>query len=154
MPTSASVGAKLTASVWNADVEAALGAWSAWPVAPAWSATGTAVSIGNGLFAGRYMQDGKSVVAQFYVFAGTTTTYGTGNYQFSFPVTPHASYIAETAMGVCVSRRSLRYNGTLVYAGVGIALVALQGGNLSQTNPGSWAAGDLICSGTFSYEAA
>lgn len=149
------VGAKLTASLWGTDVETPLAAWTSW--VPAWSATGTAVSIGNGLFVGRYMQDGKSVVAKFTITAGTTTTYGTGNYQFSFPVTPHASFVAEDAMGVCSWRRSARGAGTLVYAGVGIALVAMggaSGGTLSQTTPGSWASGDVICSGTFSYEAA
>ena len=156
MPTTAAVGAKLSAAIWNADVETGLGAWTAWT--PSWSATGTAVAIGNGTFSGRYMQIGKTVTAQFYIFSGTTTTYGTGNYQFSFPVTAHSSYIAEVAMGVAAFKRATRYSGTLIYAGALTALVnygaGASAGTLSQTAPGTWAAADLICSGTFVYEAA
>lgn len=151
MPTTAAVGAKLTATIWNNDVEAELAAWTAWT--PVWSSSGTAVALGNGTAVGRYMQDGKSVTAKFTITAGTTTTYGTGNYAFTFPVAAHASYVIEDAMGFCSVRRSTRVSGTLIWASSTTALVSLgNGGTLSQTVPGSWASGDILCAGVFVYE--
>lgn len=153
MPTTAAVGAKLTASIWNADVEAPLAAWTSWVTT--WASTGTAVVFGNGTVGGYYMQDGKSVTATFWVFSGSTTTYGTGNYSFSLPVTAHASYIAEVAMGTAAVRRSTRYSGTLIFASTTTVLVSLgTGATLGQASPGSWAAGDLICAGVLNYQAA
>ena len=64
---------------------AVLQGYSNWT--PAWTASGTAPAIGNGVRAGRYVQVGKQVHAQGSIIMGSTTTMGTGVYGFSLPVT-------------------------------------------------------------------
>lgn len=54
---------------------------------PAWTSSGVAPAIGNGTLSGRYLQLGKFVHFEMYFLAGTTTTFGTGDYSFSLPVT-------------------------------------------------------------------
>lgn len=160
-PATWAAGEFATSTKMNLEVRDALtNLQSAWvSYAPTWAATGTAVGIGNGTFTGLYQQIGKTIIARFKIFSGTTTTYGTGNWTFALPVTPSAAYVTEEAMGVCSFRRSTRYSGTLVYAGGGVCLVAYSAGvstgsTLGQAAPGSWASGDLICSGLYTYEAA
>lgn len=57
---------------------------------PTWSASGTAVSLGNGSQNGFYQQLGKRVWFRWQQFWGTTTTNGTGYWQWALPVTPAA----------------------------------------------------------------
>lgn len=54
---------------------------------PTWGATGSAPAIGNGTLQGRYAILGKSVIVQIAVQMGTTTTFGSGQYNFSVPYT-------------------------------------------------------------------
>lgn len=54
---------------------------------PTWSSAGTQPALGNGTLTGRYVQIGKLVVAELLLVAGSTTTFGTGIYTFSLPVT-------------------------------------------------------------------
>ena len=58
---------------------------------PTWTATGTAPSLGNGTLAGRYMQIGKLVFVTIEFTAGSSTTFGTGGWRFTAPVTPRTS---------------------------------------------------------------
>jgi hypothetical protein len=75
---------KYTGSAW---VEIAYyGAWTSYT--PTWSATGTAVSLGNGTITGKYMRQGSLVKVKIVLTMGSTTTYGTGFYRFTLPVTP------------------------------------------------------------------
>lgn len=52
----------------------------------AWTSSGTAPAIGNGVRTGRYVQVGKRVTFQWKILFGSTTTFGTGVYGFSLPV--------------------------------------------------------------------
>ena len=54
---------------------------------PAWTSTGTAPAIGNGTLTGKYFRINKLVVAFIQWSAGSTTTFGTGNYRLSLPIT-------------------------------------------------------------------
>jgi len=54
---------------------------------PVWSSSSTAPSIGNGTRVGRYIQIGKLVTYQGKILFGSTTTFGTGIYSFTLPVT-------------------------------------------------------------------
>ena len=54
---------------------------------PAWTATTTNPVIGNGTLTGAYTRVNKLVFAQYTLIPGSTTTFGTGDYRFSFPVT-------------------------------------------------------------------
>jgi hypothetical protein len=54
---------------------------------PAWTAVTTNPAIGNGTLTGAYTQVNKLVFANYTLQIGSTTTFGTGDYRFSFPVT-------------------------------------------------------------------
>ncbi|WP_327132020.1 hypothetical protein OG311_13600 [Streptomyces sp. NBC_01343] len=60
--------------------------WTAYT--PVWSASGTAVSLGNGTVTGQYMQVGSMVWVKIVFTAGSSTTYGTGFWRLTLPVTP------------------------------------------------------------------
>ena len=62
-----------------------LGVWTAYT--PTWAAAGTAVSLGNGTIGGRYIQIGNTVIFFINLSFGTTTTYGTGRWSLTIPVT-------------------------------------------------------------------
>jgi len=59
--------------------------WTAYT--PTWTAATTNPSIGNGTLAGRYTQIGKTCVLVIGLTAGSTTTFGSGNWSFSLPKT-------------------------------------------------------------------
>ena len=75
------VGDKVTVSFPNA-----FGAWTSYT--PTWSATGTAVALGNGTLVGAYCQIQKLVAFRVQLTMGSTTTYGTGQYKLTLPVAP------------------------------------------------------------------
>jgi hypothetical protein len=58
---------------------------------PVWTASGTQPVLGNGALSGRWTQIGKQVHYYGSLVMGSTTTYGTGSYLISMPVTPAAS---------------------------------------------------------------
>lgn len=60
------------------------GAWSSYT--PAWTATGTNPSIGNGSLIGKYSVMGKTVHVRIAMMAGSSTSFGSGNWQISLPV--------------------------------------------------------------------
>ncbi len=54
---------------------------------PAWTSTGTTPAIGNGTLAGRYINPQVNlIVAEIRLVAGSTTTFGTGDWRLSLPV--------------------------------------------------------------------
>lgn len=55
---------------------------------PSWTGSGGNPAIGNGTLAGWYMQAGKLVHFRISIIAGSTTTYGSGNYSLTLPVAP------------------------------------------------------------------
>lgn len=61
------------------------GAWTAYT--PSWTAATTNPSLGNGTIAGRYQKVGRQVTIHINLIAGSTTAYGSGNYNFSLPFT-------------------------------------------------------------------
>lgn len=83
-------GAALTAAQMNAYVRdnfKALGdAWTAYT--PTWASSATQPVLGNGTLTGAYMRVGKLLAFRIALTMGSTTTYGTGTYQFTLPATP------------------------------------------------------------------
>jgi hypothetical protein len=57
---------------------------------PAWTSSGSAPAIGNGTLVGKYIQRGKWVAGFAKLTCGSTTTFGTGVYNLSLPVTSSA----------------------------------------------------------------
>jgi hypothetical protein len=60
-------------------------AWTSYT--PTWTASTTNPAIGNGTIAGAYTRIGKTVLFRVNITAGSTTTYGSGQYRISLPVT-------------------------------------------------------------------
>lgn len=71
----------------NALLLAAPGTWTDYT--PAWTSTGTAPAIGNAVVTARYLQpaNSKLVIVNARILFGSTSTFGTGGYSFSLPVT-------------------------------------------------------------------
>lgn len=68
------------------------GAWTSYT--PTWTTPGTQPALNNGTLTGAYKQIGKTVFVRVRLVFGTTTTGGTGDWQFGLPVT------ASNAAGV------------------------------------------------------
>lgn len=65
------------------------GAWTSY--ATSWTTTGTAPAIGNGTIVSRYQRYGRGINLFISLQPGTTTTFGTGEFRFSLPVTQATS---------------------------------------------------------------
>jgi hypothetical protein len=52
---------------------------------PVWSTTGTAPVLGNGTLVGRLIRLGQFVMISIHFNAGSSTTFGTGTWRFSYP---------------------------------------------------------------------
>jgi hypothetical protein len=97
-----SAGAVLTAAQLNVmgdDIDLIGGAWQTY--VPTYSATGGGAAIGNGTIAGRYKLIGdKTCHVQIKLTMGSTTTYGTGNLQFTVPTGTMQETTALFPLGV------------------------------------------------------
>lgn len=92
-PTTWVAGAVLTAAQLNDQLRdnfKAIGdPWTTY--APTWASSGgTQPAVGNGSLTGAYMRAGKLLSFRITLSMGTTTTYGTGTYQFTMPAAPLA----------------------------------------------------------------
>lgn len=70
---------------------------------PTWSATGTAPSLGDGTLVGRYQQVGQQVWFLIRLIWGSTTTGGTGTWQFTLPIAPNLSNLGMNASALDAS---------------------------------------------------
>lgn len=133
--------------------------WANWT--PVWTAATTNPVIGNGSIAGRYKQIGKTVICEFFLAVGSSTTFGSGNWAFSLPVTADTSHLLGSLSGhttglMWVQDASVpqSYPGQVVTAGTTFHIA---GGNstmfFDSADPFTWAVNDNI-RGTFIYEAA
>jgi hypothetical protein len=64
---------------------------------PAWTAATSAPAIGNGEIAGNYAREGNTVIFEFEVTMGTTTTFGTGAWSFALPIKNNSRVALGTA---------------------------------------------------------
>lgn len=91
---------------------------------PTWTGSTTNPVIGNGTISGKWRKVGDSAEIQIYVNSGTTTTYGSGRYIWSFPsgLTLDTSKtdvatngVAEIFGNLFTSSPSTIYTGTVNY---------------------------------------
>lgn len=87
-----SSGDVLTAADLNA-----IATWTAYT--PTWTGSSSNPSIGNGVIEGRYTEINNLIVYKVRVGMGSTTTYGSGRYDFSLPVNHANSTAFNTAFG-------------------------------------------------------
>lgn len=121
------------------DIHKALSeAWTNYGSGASWTAATSNPAIGNGTWAGAYMQVGKFVQLRVTITMGTTTTYGTGGWRVALPVTPKAGvrwrFLAEAWDSA----------GTLV-SGVGVVDAS---GAIALYRVGGSAAADSVISGS------
>jgi hypothetical protein len=84
-------------------------AWNTYT--PSWTASITNPSIGDGSLVGRYKQIGKTTFVNIKTTMGSTTTYGSGTWRFSLPVS------AQSTDSVILPTTFLD-NGTAWYQGL------------------------------------
>lgn len=82
-------GETVTAAIMNSHVRDNFNAvgdpWTSYT--PSWTASTTNPTIGNGTLTGAYRQAGKLVMFRIRIVFGSTTTRGSGEYRWGFPVT-------------------------------------------------------------------
>lgn len=148
-------------SIYNGTAYVTMGSNAAWTsYSPAWTSSGTAPAIGNGTLTGASFKLGRLVFYRVRWVAGSTTTFGTGNYFFSLPFTSISLGSFDlpcSGSGILVDLSTqVRYRvvptlntTTVVWLNVGDN----NPGVMQATAPATWANGDsLNFSGV--YEAA
>lgn len=154
----------LSASIVNADIASAAAiaqsklAFDAWAAfTPTWTADSANPSIGDGILAGRYVRIGDTVIGQVLLTAGSTTTFGTGNWSFSLPLTAANGTFRGLGMAsitdaspFAIYSAMVRINGATV---VQLATTASPTVSVDATVPMTWASGDSL-GFQFTYEAA
>lgn len=91
------VGETVTAALMNQEIRDQLNSmFAAWTTfTPTWTASTTNPTIGNGTLSGRYMKIGRTVICEINTIAGSTTTFGSGNYNWLLPAQAANSGIAK-----------------------------------------------------------
>lgn len=135
--------------------------WSYQSYTPTWSAS-SSPAIGNGTLTGRYIQVGKTVNGYINLAAGSTTTFGSGLWAFTLPITASSNMSTNITIGTAAvtdtgvqqymglvfmattTTVSLYYSDT---SGAGRAT------GVGSTTPFTFGNGDTVRL-TFSYEAA
>ena len=123
----------------------------------AWSSSGTQPALGNGTLVGRYRRttDSDLVIFEFRLVCGSTTTFGTGTYFISVPVTPSATATTNaTGHGYILdSGTQDKICGLKFEDNTKLTPVGASGGVVTSTNPQTWANGDQL-KGWIAYEPA
>lgn len=114
----------------------------------AWTATTTNPAIGDGALTGRYVRTGAMVHVWLAMVAGSTTTFGSGVWEFSLPVN------ASSAMRFWPGVAQLLDNGVGDYRGVAridqatqrLRLIGKDGGGavVTSTVPFTWGNTDRL----------
>lgn len=90
------VGEVVSAALMNQEIRDQFNSmFAAWTnYTPAWTSTGTAPVLNNGTVTGRYMKIGRTVLCYINLTFGSSTTYGSGNYNLSLPFTAASSGVS------------------------------------------------------------
>jgi hypothetical protein len=134
-----------------------VGAWTSWT-----PTISSGITIGNGTFACKYQQVGKTVRCYFQVTFGSTTTMGAAGVTFTLPVTAAARTNYRTHLGNGLATGSSNEYPTILEMSSATTGVLYLSDNstpygtiaaFSSTLPFTWATGHVL-SGSFEYEAA
>lgn len=136
----------------SADAAIAAAVGSGWVTyTPAWTASGTNPSIGNGSISGGYRQWGSALVTfHVRIVLGSTSNPGSGSYSLSLPVAASARGRWSFSGSIRDASPTTFYRLTTVQTGVNLSLFT-DGGSGGSLQPvthtllaGGWAAGDEI----------
>lgn len=133
-------------------LKAPLPAWTSYT--PAWTAATTNPVLGNGVIEGAYSELGKLLFVQIALDPGTTTTYGTGAWQFSIPggftrrTEPSPASFDRMPVGSAwgIDAGTAYYAGTVICGATGLLMVAGNAGidNWRNSIPITWTNDDSI----------
>ena len=118
------------------------------PYAPVFTSSGTAFAIGNGTITGKYWLVGNRVRVQGAITMGSTTTFGTGSYNFSLPFV--SANDGFTALGVAFindSGTAINIGTTRITPAVSTAdfwTGSVPASQLGATSPQTFAVNDSI----------
>lgn len=104
--------------------------WGLDTYTPAWTGSVTNPAIGNGTRSGKYIEIGDLVIGAFTITAGSTTTYGSGSYSISLPVTASVTWPGM----IQVFARDASAGGA-IYGGVGFVATTTTALLLTQATP-------------------
>ena len=125
-------------------------AWTAYT--PTWTAS-VNPAIGNGTIVGSYRRVGKTVNAVAKITMGSTTTFGTGTYVISLPVTAVSAVLAVGSLYILDSGTANRSGICLTNSTTSVQMVSSADGDVGPTVPQTFAANDIILV-SITYEAA
>jgi hypothetical protein len=128
---------------------------------PTWTATGTAPSLGNGIWVTRYIRMNDLVWAYYRLQFGTTTSSGTGQWRFTLPVTATTQGFEVGAGRIFDASTTTSYPCIIAIMGANEVRFMTFGGSapasvnaeVGQFAPMSWADQDQLI-GVLVYEAA
>lgn len=139
-------GSTVVAADMNAQIKdfaSGFGAWTSYT--PAWTASGSAPSLGNGTLTGSYLQVQKLVIAKAQFAAGSTSTFGTGTYYISLPVTAVSASGHIYGTGVVYdSSPAAFYTGVVRQNTTTKLEMVTDAGYVGQTSPITFAQNDEI----------
>lgn len=118
---------------------------------PTWTSTGTQPALGNGTFVGEWVRVQNLVMVTYNLLIGSTTTFGTGNYLFSYPTAASTNIdvyqmqgwgnFADSSTGLNYVIYALYNNGA---TDKNILWSPTSNAFLSSTVPVTWAVGDNL----------
>jgi hypothetical protein len=136
IPTSAIDDLRVTTTL---NVPIADPSWTSYT--PVWSQIGgTVLNVNSGSLTGKWRANGKQITAQVTLTRAADSNVGTAAYAFSLPfvggdINGNGTGVVVRGTEVPVSSRQIN-GGTVVLVG--------PSGRISNSTPGSWAAGDII----------
>lgn len=129
------------------------GAWTSYT--PAWTGATTNPVLGNGTMVGSYMPIGKTIHLKGKIIMGTTTTFGSGTWFISLPVTA-VDIVGSGAVTIFDASLATNKQGGSCNLASFTTIQFWPGtgnGPVTNTVPMTWAAADLLI-WSFTYEAA
>jgi hypothetical protein len=151
-------GQRVLASDLNTATQQA--AWTSYT--PTWTSTGTAPVLGNGTLVGYYAKVGRLVTVKISLSSGSSTTFGTGNYIFSLPLSAAVTGLATGALahagawGLYNASNATFYIATAAIQqgtpGQVIGLVNASANFLGATNPTTFSTAGCQLTCTITYE--
>ncbi|MCY0962615.1 hypothetical protein [Streptomyces sp. H27-H5] len=122
---------------------------------PTWSTTGTAPALGNGVLSGQYTLRGDECHVSIRMIAGSTTTYGTGQYRWALPFTAATlanANFAWTGSTIATDAAAAYYSGSSRIQSAAQHVMCLSpavatGGTTGEWNsarPFTWGNGDYM----------
>lgn len=141
-PVSLPAGAEIE----DTDLDAYENLTAAWTTyVPDWTSSGTAPAIGNGTRSGAYIQVGKLVMVRGRLVFGSTSTFGTGSYRVSVPVTASGGSVNESTGSLWLFDNGTQSGiGTCTWVSTTTLWLSTASGDITNTSPWTWTTSDQI----------